>query len=120
MPDGPDRMSPQRGQLLLGLLLAGRLQVALVAVPVVAADHGTSGGVEDDWREVRPDAEVEQAARTVNAAGDSVEGTGDPLAAEPVVLDELDHRRLADQLAADIVRPGVGRDHDERQPVAVT
>src|SRR5580700_957782 len=76
--------------------------------------------IQDDGEEVRPGVEVEHPARPVEAARDPVEGAvADPLAAEPVVLDELDHGGLVGQVVADVVLAGPWRDDQQRQPRAV-
>src|SRR5450755_683399 len=93
---------------------------ALVAVPVVAADDGAGGRVDYHLVEVRPGAEVKQPSRSVQAARGRVERAGDALGAQPVVLDELDHRGRVGAVAADVVVPRVRRDHHHGQPLAVT
>src|SRR5881394_3143460 len=61
------------------------------------------------------------AEHVVQRAGQIVErGVVDPLAAQPVVLDERQDRGLVGGGAADVVGLGVGRDEQERQPLAVT
>src|SRR6266566_2519592 len=84
-------------------------------------DDLARGRVEDHRPEARHGEEVEQAAGPVQRAGDRVVGAAaDPRAVQPVVLDEPGDRGRVGQLVADVVRAGPGRDHQHRQPLAVT
>src|SRR5271166_2709220 len=113
MPNGLAARPGTTAAATVGTVAAARRVVYL------AAHDLTRGRVEDDRPEIRPDAEVEQAAPCVQAARDPVEGAAsDPPSAEPVVLDELGDRDGVGQVAADVVLPRPGRDHDHGQPLA--
>src|ERR1700678_2474235 len=94
-PWGPNRLP--RCHTFTGY---GRLWTLVASA---AADDGAGGRVEDDGGEVRRDVEVEQACSGVQVARGRVERAVDALAAEPVVLDELHHRRGVGEVAADVV-----------------
>src|SRR5579859_7090653 len=80
-------------------------------------DDRAGGRVEDE----RPGPRREELEQPVEAARDRVVGAAaEALAAEPVVLDEADDRGGVGPLVADVVRLGPRRDHQHRQPLAVT
>src|SRR5215467_1778638 len=71
-------------------------------------------------QQVGREAGMSPAEHVVQRAGQVVEGrAAGPLPAQPVVLDERQHRGLVGGRAADVVGPGVGRDDQQRQPLAV-
>src|SRR6266568_2922666 len=117
-PAKPARRGQRRGTAEAATAGTVAASAARSGLPL---DDLARGRVEDHRPEARHGEEVEQTAGAVQRAGDRVVGAAaDPRPVQPVVLDEPGDRGRVDQLAADVVRPGPGRDHQQRQPLAVT
>src|ERR1700722_3995835 len=70
---------------------------------------------------VRPRIGVVKVEHVVDRAGDGIEGAAThALSTQPIVFDETQHRRLIGQTVVDIVAPGEGRDHQQRQAWAIS
>src|SRR6266480_2581744 len=105
-----------------GVSADGLMASCYVARCLILAELRSPGGfARGRVQQVRREAGVGPAEHVVQRAGQIVErGVVDPLAAQPVVLDERQDRGLVGGGAADVVALGVGRDEQERQPLAVT
>src|SRR5215470_8328966 len=104
-----------------GVSADGLMASCYVARCLILAELRSPGGLaRGRVQQVRREAGVVQAEHVVQRPGQVVEGrAAGPLPAQPVVLDERQHRGLVGGRAADVVGPGVGRDDQQRQPLAV-
>ena len=96
------------------------IMTMMIVIATGDGDHGSSGLVEHHLARVALVAVVE-VEHVVERAGDGVERTAvlNPLAGQPVVLDEAKHRGLVGQRVIDVVAFRKRRHHQQRHPRSV-